>query len=121
MARKLHLIQPNQPAASAVPAPPRPLGEHGAALWAAVNREHDVSDAAGAELLCAAAQALDRAESCRLEIERDGGPALRRDGVIRDHPLLRHELSAMAFATRTLHRLGLDVEPIRTVSRPAGR
>jgi hypothetical protein len=36
----------------------------------------------------------------------------------REHPLLKAELSNRAFVSRTLARLGLDVEAVRTVGRP---
>jgi hypothetical protein len=31
---------------------------------------------------------------------------------------LRHELAARSFIVRTLHRRGLDVEPLRSVGHP---
>jgi hypothetical protein len=37
---------------------------------------------------------------------------------LRDHPLLKHELAARGFITKSLHRLGLDVEPIGRIGRP---
>jgi hypothetical protein len=45
--------------------------------------------------------------------------AANKNGV-RDHPALKHELSNRAFVVRTLHRLGLDVERVGRVGRPAG-
>jgi hypothetical protein len=35
-------------------------------------------------------------------------------GVLREHPLIPHELAARAFAVRALAKLGLDLEPMRT-------
>jgi len=44
-----------------------------------------------------------------------------KTGVLKDHPLLKHELATRAFVTRALHRLNLDVEaPRDTVGRPPG-
>jgi hypothetical protein len=44
-----------------------------------------------------------------------------KNGLRRDHPLLKHELSARSFVVRSLHRLGLDIEPTRDGSgRPPG-
>jgi hypothetical protein len=41
--------------------------------------------------------------------------------VPKAHPALRDELALRAFITRTLQRLGLDVEPVRAgVGRPGG-
>jgi len=40
---------------------------------------------------------------------------------LREHPGLKHELAARSFVVRTLARLGLDVEAIKPVGRPAAR
>jgi hypothetical protein len=101
-----------EPTDATAPAPPRRLGKHGLSLWHRVLGEYEVSDAGGLELLCLAAEAIDRAEGLRAEIERDGA-FIRARGSVRDHPGLKHELSNRAFAARTLARLGLDVEPLR--------
>jgi hypothetical protein len=37
---------------------------------------------------------------------------------IRDHPALKHELANRSFVSKTLVRLGLDVEPVRGIGRP---
>jgi hypothetical protein len=102
--------------------PPRELGKAGRSLWDRVQSEYDVSDVCGIELLAEAAAALDQAESLRDEIKRDG-PVLRdRRGNIKDHPALKHELANRAFVVRTLTKLGLNYEPLRSASgRPPGR
>jgi hypothetical protein len=92
--------------------PPRTLGKHGLSLWHRIVSEYDIGDAGGIELLCLAAEATDRAESLKREIDADG-QFTRSRGVVRDHPGLKHELANRAFAARTLARLGLDVEPLR--------
>jgi hypothetical protein len=100
--------------------PPRPLGEHGRALWDRVRREYDVSDVAGSELLCLAGQALDRAESLAERIREDG-EIVRTPGGIKAHPAVREELSARGFVVRTLTKLGLNYEPLRVaIGRPPG-
>ena len=38
---------------------------------------------------------------------------------ITDHPALKHELANRGFVSKTLVRLGLDVEPVRGIGRPA--
>jgi Phage terminase, small subunit len=87
-------------------------------------REYDIQDAGGIEMLAQACQALDRAESLREEIDRDG-EVIRVRGTIKDHPALRHELACRSFVVRTLSRLGLNFEPVRpSAGRPglkAGR
>jgi hypothetical protein len=71
-------------------------------------------------MLCLACQSLDRAEALRAEIDADG-QVIRSRGQIRDNPCLKHELAARAFVVRTLSRLGLSFEPMRsTVGRPPG-
>jgi hypothetical protein len=93
--------------------PPRPLGPAGRALWDQVCREFDMSDTGGQQMLCLAAEVLDRAEAL--------GEAIRNEGVMvggRPHAALREELSARNLASRLLARLGLDVEPLRTVGGP---
>ena len=67
--------------------------------------------------ICAAA---DRAEECAEAIDRDG-PMIRTQNGLRDHPLLKLELASRAFVVRSLHRLGLDIEPTRNgPGRPSG-
>jgi len=70
-------------------------------------------------MLAQACGALDRAESCRAHISRDG-EVLRSKAGVRANPLLRDELNNRAFVVKTLRQLGLDSEPIRTVGRPPG-
>jgi hypothetical protein len=103
-----------------LPTPPRSLGEAGLALWRRVQNAYQITDVGGEELLLLACEAIDRAAMLRREIDRDGAVLHVGRGVVKDHPALKHELAAMAFAARTLQRLGLDVEPIRAVGRPGG-
>jgi hypothetical protein len=112
----LTLIKPDGTA----PDPPRPLGAPGLALWRRVNGEYCIDDAAGVEMLAQACTALDRAEALRQEIDGDG-EVIRSRGQIRDHPALKHELAARSFVVRTLARMGLSFEPLRSSpGRPPG-
>jgi len=95
-------------------APPRPLGHHGQSLFDRVLREYDVSDVAGRELLTLASQSLDRAEALREAIDRDGEFLMQRNGGMREHPGIKPELANRAFVVKTLGKLGLDLEPLRT-------
>jgi len=71
-------------------------------------------------MLALACAALDRVESIREQIERDGEMIRTKNGM-RDHPLLRHEAVARSFVVKTLRALGLDVEPLRPgPGRPPG-
>jgi hypothetical protein len=102
------------------PKPPRSLGAPGANLWARIVEEYDVSDSGGRELLTLACQSLDRAESLREQIDRDG-EIIRLKGGLRDHPGLRHELANRAFISKALAKLGVNVEvPVRSPGRPGG-
>ena len=115
MAAKLKVVS-NTP--STLPEPPRKLGKVGFSLWQDVQREYHIADAGGIELLAQACAALDRAESLREQIDRDGEIVRTKTGL-KDHPGLKHELANRAFLTRAIARLGLDVEPVRPVGRPA--
>jgi hypothetical protein len=99
--------------------PIRKLGKHGANLWRNIRNEFEINDAGGLQMLWLACQQLDRAESCRETIDRDGELIRGKSGP-REHPLLRHELAARAFVVRTLQRLGVNVEAIKPVGRPTG-
>jgi hypothetical protein len=77
-----------------------------------VNAEYQLEDAGGVELLTGACQALDRAESCREQLDATGEIIKAKTGL-REHPLLKHELAAIAFVSRSIARLGLDVEAVR--------
>ena len=39
----------------------------------------------------------------------------------REHPLLKHEVAARAFTVRTIEKLGLNFEPVKSVGRPGGK
>jgi hypothetical protein len=112
----LTLVLPGSTNAS----PPRPLGEHGMALWRSVTGEYRIEDAAGIEYLCQACQAADRVEALAAEITADGEIIRTRTGP-RSHPGLRDEIALRSFIVRTLERLGLNFEAVRpTPGRPGG-
>jgi hypothetical protein len=94
--------------------PPRPLGPHGRALWDAVTSEFCFDDVTGRELLGEACEALDRVQAMRERINLDGEVQITADGQAKPHPLLQAELSGRGFITRTLCRLGLPYEPVRS-------
>jgi hypothetical protein len=99
--------------------PPADLAATGAALWTSIQRQYQISDSGGLAMLKLACESLDRAQSCRAQIDDDGEVVRSRTGI-RDHPLLKHEMAARSFTVRTLLRLGLDVEPIKAPGRPCG-
>jgi hypothetical protein len=101
--------------------PSRPLGEHGRRLWDRVLAEYIVDDVAGVELLSQACAALDRAEALAAHVEADGA-IVRTPAGIKAHPGIREELAARGFVVRTLQKLGLNYEPLRSgPGRPPGR
>ena len=62
-------------------------------------------------------EAADRVQEFSTIISRDGMVVRTKSGP-KDHPLLRHELAARSFIIRSLSRLGLDVEQVKTIGRP---
>src|SRR5262249_58634761 len=81
--------------------PNRKLAPSGAKLWSNITDEFDISDAPGIEMLTLACQALDRAESLREKIDRDGEIVETEKGQ-REHPCLKSELQNRSFVVRTL-------------------
>ena len=81
--------------------------------------EYDIDDSGGRQILLQSCAAADRAAECALLIARDGLMVHSPHGP-KDHPLIRHELAARAFIVRSLHKLGLDIEPVRAPGRPPG-
>jgi hypothetical protein len=102
-----------------VPEPPPEVGEHGRKLWLSVMAQYDIHDAGGQATLAQACHAADRAERCRQIIDEQG-EIIHIRGQVRSHPLLRDELANRAFLTKAIQRLGLDLEPIKSIGRPPG-
>ena len=114
----LKLVASSKPTASP---PPAILDKSGRQLWQSIQAQYQIDDSGGYEMLVQICRALDRAEQCATEIERDGPTIPTRGGGMRDHPLIKHELANRSFVLRSLHRLGLDIEPTRaSVGCPPG-
>jgi hypothetical protein len=109
------------PSVEQPPRSPIKLGPIGQSLWDDIVSSYEFSDRASYETLAQACSAADRAERCREAIDADGEVVKVRGGGLRDHPLLKHEITARSFVVRTLARLGLDLEPVRGMGRPPGR
>jgi hypothetical protein len=100
---------------------PKSLDKTGAHLWTEVTRMYEFSDPGSYAILEQACLCVQRAERCRVIIDRDGELLFGKTGP-RSHPLLRDELGNRALCARLLGRLGLDLEPIHpTPGRPSGR
>jgi hypothetical protein len=99
---------------------PATLGQAGAKLWQSIKGEYRIDDAGGQAMLLQICKAEDRANEWADTIASDG-PMIRTKTGFKDHPLIKHELAARSFIVRSLHRLGLDIEPTRdSVGRPSG-
>jgi P27 family predicted phage terminase small subunit len=105
---------------TAGPIPPRPLGQHGAALWRKVQSEYTITDCGGAEILAQICAAQDRVEALRERIDADGETVHTRGGMPRAHPALRDELQLRSFIVKSLEKLGLNVEAVKPPGRPPG-
>jgi hypothetical protein len=100
------------------PSPPRRLGPHGTRLWQQVHAEYDIVDIGGIELLAQACAALDRAEMLADAVAKQGA-VLELEGIgPKSHPAIKDELACRAFIVRTLQKLGLNFEPLRSVGSP---
>ena len=95
-----------------VPAPPRPLGEHGQGLWDRVQREFFIQDAAGQEILCQAYAALDMAELLAATVAHEG-PMVVTAHTRKTHPAVREQIAARALVCRLLEKLGVNTEAAR--------
>jgi hypothetical protein len=117
VAKKLRVIEGSS-ASDTMPIPAG-LEPHGAELWAQVHREYEITDVGGCEMLRQACAALDMAFRCRRRIDTEGEIIVGR--TMREHPLLKYELQNRAFVVRTLARLGLAFEALRSgPGRPGG-
>jgi hypothetical protein len=101
-------------------APPASLGEAGRKLWQDLHRDFVLEDSGAHTMLLEICSAMDNLAEYDREIGRDG-VTIRAKGSVREHPLLKHRLATQSFVVRSLHRLGLDIEPARhEIGRPAG-
>ena len=99
--------------------PPRKLGAAGLALWSAIQSDYRIDDQGGIEMLTQACEASDEIAVLTEEIQTDGAVIRTRTGP-KSHPALRDVLQHRAFIVRTLERLGLNVEAVKSVGRPSG-
>ncbi len=97
--------------------PPRKLGSAGRLLWDGVMSEYDIRDRGGLELLCLAAETIDRVQRLAERIDAEG-ETVRSKAGLRVHPAIKDELAGRAFVARTLERLGLNLETVKPVGRP---
>jgi hypothetical protein len=116
MAKKPRLTLVDQSAVTVL-SPPATLGQTGSTLWRTIMAEYDIRDSGGQEMLKQVCEAADDVAADLAIIKRDGR-VIRTKAGLRDHPLIRHALAGRSFVIKSLHRLGLDIEPIRSIGRP---
>jgi hypothetical protein len=125
MAKKtrLELVGPTPANPLAPPAnplaPPANLGQAGREQWRSIQDEYGITDTGGLTLLGQLCAATDQIAECSAAVARDGLMVRGKFGP-REHPLLKHELSLRSFAVRTVQKLGIALEPIKSVGRPGG-
>lgn len=117
MRKKPSIALVSSPTASG-PQPPKRLGEYGRALWDRVQREYEIADAGGVELLAQLCAAEDRAAELAASVDADGVVVLTKSGP-REHPALKLELATRAFICRTIQRLGINLEVVKPAGRPS--
>jgi hypothetical protein len=108
-----------RPTAANPLAPPANLGQAGREQWRAIQDEYGITDTGGLALLEQLCAATDQIAECAAAVARDGLMVRGKFGP-REHPLLKHELALRSFVCRGLVKLGLNVEPVKSVGRPAG-
>jgi Phage terminase, small subunit len=111
---KLKLVEstPLNPAA-----PPPNLGPAGRNIWQSIIAEYQITNSGGLAILLQIATAYDRQAECAEAIAREG-MTIRMKSGLKEHPLLRTELACRSFIVRAVHRLGLDIESVKTQGRP---
>ena len=97
--------------------PPRQLGPAGQKLWTEILAEFVIDDRPAQEILCLAAEAIDRAQRLSAAIAKDG-EMIRTKSGIRINPAIKDETACRALAARLLQQLGLLSEPLKAIGRP---
>ncbi len=111
---KLSVVKPTDTNSNA---PPAILSKTGAALWASITTENDITDAGRRETLLQGCLAADRAAECAGFIERNG-PVVDGQNGRKEHPLLKTELACRSFVICGLSRLGVAEPKKRLIGRP---
>src|SRR5262245_6072605 len=103
-----------------LPEPPRKLGATGLQLWRDVQAQYRILDVGGIETLLQICLAADRVWAMLRRSSR-AGEMLEGPHGANANPLLRDELACRAFIVRSLRVLGLNLEDVGTLGRPAGK
>ena len=97
------------------PAPPKRLRKRGRDYWRIVLDLYDLDEADQA-LLLAACEMLDRADSAREQVDKEGQTQVDRFGQVKPHPCIDIERQALMAFVRVRRELALDVTVLRTAS-----
>lgn len=103
------------------PQTPEHLSEDAREMWDKFVTEFDLCDTPGQAILRNALEAWDRAQAAREAIDSDGMTVRGSDGQLKVHPLITTERDSRAAFLSGLKALRLDIEPKKSVGRPAGK
>jgi hypothetical protein len=118
MTSKLTVI-PGGPDADPTSAPAG-LGKEGRGLWQRIQKDYQITDIGGVEVLRSICEVADTIAELKVIIGRDGA-MIKMRGVLKEHPALAASLRHRAFLVRGLQKLGIALEPLRTnPGRPPG-
>ena len=99
---------------------PSHLTKEAKTIWRTLVKEYAIVDSGGLEILRVALEAFDRAQKCRVSIDKVGLVVKDRFGAVRPHPLLPMERDSRAAFLQALKQLCLDVLPLKDIGRPPG-
>lgn len=103
------------------PQPPNDLSAAAKQFWRSVRDEYGIADAGGLAILARAAEALDRMQAARREIDRRGVLIEGTKGGLKSNPAVPVERDARAAFLAAVKMLHLDLEPLRDgPGRPHG-
>jgi P27 family predicted phage terminase small subunit len=102
-----------------LPEPPQPLTDAGFRLWSAITTEYELEPAA-LEILALACEAYSRSRQAGAILDRDGLMSCNRFGDVHEHPAVKAERDARGQCLVALKMLGLTLEPVGPIGRPAG-
>jgi P27 family predicted phage terminase small subunit len=102
------------------PKAPKGLSAEARKWWRTITSEYDLGESSYL-LLLSAMECFDRMRAAQVVIEVEGLTVEDRNGRVAAHPCVGIERDARAGLLRNLKAMGLDMEPINPVGRPAGR
>jgi P27 family predicted phage terminase small subunit len=103
-----------------IPKPPAKLSAESKVWWKKLVAEFELDDA-GLMVLESALEAHDRVRQAQALIAKDGPVTEDRWGQKKMHPAVLIERDSKALVARLLKQLNLDLEPLQSPGRPAGR